>query len=165
MTIAMMVETMAGKTGSVHGLVHDATPFRFTEKNTAIDYFGRLLQDGGYNYYGTERLYSGIDGRELSADIFFGVVHYQRLRHMVSDKWQVRSTGPIDALTHQPIKGRKKGGGVRFGEMERDALIAHGATFLLQDRLLHCSDKVSVIPPFLPFTYISKCLNFFSVFR
>lgn len=144
MTIAMMIETMAGKSGSLHGLVHDATPFRFTEKNTAIDYFGKLLEMGGYNYYGTERLYSGIDGREMAADIFFGVVHYQRLRHMVSDKWQVRSTGPIDVITHQPLKGRKRGGGVRFGEMERDSLISHGATFLLEDRLFHCSDKISV---------------------
>ena len=44
----------------------------------------------GYNYYGNERMYSGVDGRELEADIFFGVVYYQRLRHMVSDKFQVR---------------------------------------------------------------------------
>lgn len=144
MTIAMMIETMAGKGGSLHGRVHDATPFRFDEKDTAIDHFGELLQEGGYNYYGTERVYSGIDGREMTADIFLGVVHYQRLRHMVSDKWQCRSTGAIDNVTHQPVKGRKRGGGVRFGEMERDALIAHGASFLLQDRLLHCSDKISV---------------------
>lgn len=141
MTIAMMIETMAGKSAALHGLVHDATPFRFSEKHTAIDYFGKLLEAGGYNYYGTERLYSGVDGREMSADIFFGVVHYQRLRHMVFDKWQVRSTGPVDAITQQPIKGRKRGGGVRFGEMERDALISHGAAFLLQDRLFHNSDK------------------------
>ncbi|KAI8125983.1 DNA-directed RNA polymerase I subunit RPA2 [Lucilia cuprina] len=141
MTIAMMIETMAGKSAALHGLVHDATPFRFSEKHTAIDYFGKLLEAGGYNYYGTERLYSGVDGREMTADIFFGVVHYQRLRHMVFDKWQVRSTGPVDAITQQPIKGRKRGGGVRFGEMERDALISHGASFLLQDRLFHNSDK------------------------
>lgn len=145
MTIAMMIEVMAGKSAAVHGLVHDATPFRFSEKNTAVDHFGRLLEAGGYNYYGTEKMYSGTDGRELTANIFFGVVHYQRLRHMVSDKWQVRSTGPVDILTHQPIKGRKRGGGVRFGEMERDAMISHGASFLLQDRLFHCSDKVSVM--------------------
>lgn len=145
MTIAMMIETMAGKTASSHGLVHDATPFRFTEDNTAIDYFGRLLESSGYNYFGTERMYSGVDGRELKADIFFGVVHYQRLRHMVSDKWQVRSTGPLDQLTHQPNKGRSRGGGVRFGEMERDALIAHGASFLLQDRLFHGSDKITTL--------------------
>lgn len=85
----MMIELMAGKSAALHGLVHDATPFKFTEDDTAIDYFGRLLEMGGYNYYGTETMYSGIDGREMTARIFFGVVHYQRLRHMVSDKWQV----------------------------------------------------------------------------
>ncbi|KAF4528628.1 hypothetical protein B566_EDAN009232 [Ephemera danica] len=141
MTIAMMVELMAGKSAAIHGLVHDATPFRFSEDDTAINYFGTLLKEAGYNHHGTERMYSGVDGREMKADIFFGVVYYQRLRHMVSDKWQVRSTGPVDAVTHQPLKGRRRGGGVRFGEMERDALISHGAAFLLQDRLFHCSDK------------------------
>lgn len=89
MTIAMMIEIMAGKSAALHGFVHDATPFKFNEENTAIDYFGKLLEMGGYNYYGTETMYSGIDGREMTAQIFFGVVHYQRLRHMVSDKWQV----------------------------------------------------------------------------
>ncbi|XP_028028172.1 DNA-directed RNA polymerase I subunit RPA2 [Bombyx mandarina] len=144
MTIAMMIECMAGKAASLHGHVHDATPFRFNEKDTAIDYFGRLLEAGGYNYYGTERMYSGVDGREMTADIFFGVIHYQRLRHMVSDKWQVRTTGPVDALTRQPVKGRRRGGGVRLGEMERDALVSHGAAFLLQDRLLRCSDETEM---------------------
>ncbi|CAH0721281.1 unnamed protein product, partial [Brenthis ino] len=141
MTIAMMIECMAGKAACLHGHVHDASPFRFNEKDTAINYFGRLLEAGGYNYFGTERLYSGVDGREMKADIFCGLVHYQRLRHMVSDKWQVRTTGAVDALTRQPVKGRRRGGGVRLGEMERDALISHGAAFLLQDRLFHCSDK------------------------
>lgn len=140
----MMIETMAGKCGAIHGSVHDATPFKFSEKNTAIDYFGKILERSGYNYYGTEKMYSGIDGREMKADIFFGIVYYQRLRHMVSDKWQVRSTGVMDVVTHQPVKGRKRGGGVRFGEMERDALISHGTSFLLQDRLFECSDKISL---------------------
>ncbi|KAK5641755.1 hypothetical protein RI129_010302 [Pyrocoelia pectoralis] len=145
MTIAMMIEIMAGKSAALHGLVHDASPFKFDEDNTAIDYFGRLLEAGGYNYYGTETMYSGIDGREMTVQIFFGIVHYQRLRHMVSDKWQVRSTGPTDILTRQPVGGRKRGGGVRFGEMERDSLISHGTSFLLQDRLLHCSDRTTAL--------------------
>ncbi|XP_038219535.1 DNA-directed RNA polymerase I subunit RPA2 isoform X1 [Zerene cesonia] len=145
MTIAMMIECMAGKAACLHGHVHDATPFRFNEKDTAINYFGRLLEAGGYNYYGTERVYSGVDGREMEADIFFGLVHYQRLRHMVSDKWQVRTTGAMDALTRQPVKGRRRGGGVRLGEMERDALLSHGAAFALHDRLLHCSDETQAL--------------------
>ena len=143
MTIAQMVESMAGKAGAIHGLCQDATPFTFSEDpgNDAIDYFAQQLEKAGYNYYGTETLYSGVSGVEIKAEIFFGVIHYQRLRHMVSDKYQVRSTGPIDQVTRQPVKGRKRHGGVRFGEMERDSLLSHGATFLLQDRLFHGSDK------------------------
>ncbi|XP_061179833.1 DNA-directed RNA polymerase I subunit RPA2-like [Saccostrea echinata] len=140
MTIGMMIESMAGKSAALHGLCHDATPFQFSEEEPAIDYFGRMLVKAGYNYYGTERLFSGVNGLELEADIFIGVVYYQRLRHMVSDKFQVRTTGPVDPITQQPIKGRKRGGGVRFGEMERDALISHGTSNLLKDRLLDCSD-------------------------
>lgn len=86
-------------------------------------------------------MYSGVDGREFEADIFMGVIYYQRLRHMVSDKFQIRTTGPIDTLTRQPVKGRKKHGGVRFGEMERDGLLSHGTSFLLQDRLFINSDR------------------------
>ncbi|KAG5639686.1 hypothetical protein H0H81_005869 [Sphagnurus paluster] len=140
MTIGMLVESMAGKAGAMHGLAQDATPFKFSEKDTAIDYFGEQLLAAGYNYHGNEPMYSGITGQEFAADIYLGVVYYQRLRHMVLDKFQVRTTGPVDPLTRQPVKGRKRAGGIRFGEMERDALIAHGTSFLLQDRLMNCSD-------------------------
>lgn len=141
MTIGMLIESMAGKSAALHGLCHDATPFTFSEENSALPHFGEMLKAAGYNYYGTERMYSGISGVELEADIFIGVVYYQRLRHMVSDKFQVRTTGARDKVTNQPIGGRNVQGGIRFGEMERDALLAHGSTFLLHDRLFHCSDR------------------------
>jgi DNA-directed RNA polymerase I subunit RPA2 len=142
MTIGMFVESLAGKSGALHGLAQDCTPFKFKDKEgeTAVEYFGHQLKRAGYNYYGNEPMYSGITGEELAADIYIGVVYYQRLRHMVNDKFQVRTTGPVTPLTGQPIKGRAKGGGIRVGEMERDALLAHGTAFLLQDRLMNCSD-------------------------
>ncbi|WAQ90697.1 hypothetical protein PtA15_13A96 [Puccinia triticina] len=140
MTIGMFVESLAGKAGAMHGIAQDATPFRFNEQDTPSAYFGEQLRAAGYNYHGNEPMYSGITGKEFKADIYIGLVYYQRLRHMVGDKWQVRTTGKVDKLTRQPVKGRKRGGGIRFGEMERDALLAHGTSFLLQDRLMNCSD-------------------------
>ncbi|KAJ2781596.1 hypothetical protein H4R18_002780 [Coemansia javaensis] len=140
MTIGMFVESIAAKAGALHGVCQDATPFQFSETHTAADYFGEQLRRAGYNYHGSEPMYSGVTGQEMRADIYIGVVYYQRLRHMVGDKYQVRTTGPINPLTQQPIKGRKRGGGIRLGEMERDALIAHGAAYFLQDRLMNCSD-------------------------
>lgn len=77
---------------------------RFSEEDTAIDYFGEQLLAAGYNYYGNEPMYSGITGQEFAADIYLGVVYYQRLRHMVLDKFQVRTTGPVDPVTRQPVK-------------------------------------------------------------
>ncbi|ANB15930.1 DNA-directed RNA polymerase I core subunit RPA135 [Sugiyamaella lignohabitans] len=140
MTIGMFVESLAGKSGALHGFAQDSTPFMFSEENTAADHFGQQLLKAGYNYHGNEPMYSGVTGEELRVDIYVGVVFYQRLRHMVNDKFQVRSTGPVNKLTMQPVKGRKRHGGIRVGEMERDALIGHGTAFLLQDRLLNCSD-------------------------
>lgn len=141
MTIGMLIESMAGKSAALHGLCQDATPFTFSEENSALGHFGDMLKAAGYAFYGTERLYSGISGLELEADIFIGVVYYQRLRHMVSDKFQVRTTGARDRATNQPVGGRNVQGGIRFGEMERDALLAHGTSFLLHDRLFNCSDR------------------------
>ena len=140
MTIGMLVESMAGKSGALHGFAQDSSPWRFDEQNTAGDYFGTQLQAAGYNYHGNEPMYSGITGKEFVADIYVGLVFYQRLRHMVNDKFQVRTTGPVVQMTGQPIKGRSRGGGIRVGEMERDSLLAHGCAFLLQDRLMNCSD-------------------------
>ena len=141
MTIGMLLESMAGKAGALHGLRQDSTPFQYDEKERAVDAFGEQLAAAGYAYHGTETLYSGVYGTELQVNIFVGVVYYQRLRHMVSDKHQVRARGPINPVTRQPVQGRKVHGGIRLGEMERDALLAHGAAFLVHDRLFRCSDE------------------------
>lgn len=149
MTIGMLLESMAGKSGALHAMPQDSTPFRFGEEHRAVDYFGEQLAAAGYAYHGTETMYSGVYGTELEVKIFVGVVYYQRLRHMVSDKDQVRAKGPINQLTRQPVHGRKVHGGIRLGEMERDALLAHGVSFLLHDRLFHCSDEVNARMQFL----------------
>ncbi|KAI4382946.1 hypothetical protein MLD38_008837 [Melastoma candidum] len=150
MTIAMLLESIAAKAGSLDGEFVDATPFASSvkkddedesESESIVDQIGDKLRRRGFNYLGVEMLYSGVYGTELTCEIFVGPVYYQRLRHMVSDKFQVRSTGRRDQVTHQPIKGRKQGGGIRFGEMERDSMLAHGAAYLLHDRLDTCSDK------------------------
>ncbi|CAN6803478.1 unnamed protein product [Brassica oleracea var. botrytis] len=127
-----------------------ATPFRDAVKKTngeedsksslLVDDHGSMLKQKGFNHYVTDTLYSGYLGVELKYEKFMGPVYYQRLRHMVSDKFQVRSTGMVDQLTRQPIKGRRRGGGIRFGEMERDSLLAHGASNILHDRLHTSSD-------------------------
>ncbi|KAK8936044.1 DNA-directed RNA polymerase II subunit RPB2 [Platanthera zijinensis] len=150
MTIGMLLESIAAKGGSLHGKYVDATPFsnptpeNNSEKSSGrislVDELGPVLASHGFNYHGVEVLYSGVLGTEMTCEIFMGPVYYQRLRHMVSDKFQVRSTGPVDQITRQPIGGRKRGGGIRFGEMERDSILAHGASYLLHDRLHSCSD-------------------------
>jgi DNA-directed RNA polymerase I subunit RPA2 len=101
MTVGMLLESMAGKAGAIHGLDQDGTPFMFSEDDTAVDYFGKQLLGAGYSYHGSESMYSGIFGTELTVQIFMGVVFYQRLRHMVGDKFQARSEGTVNALTHQ----------------------------------------------------------------
>ncbi|CAG8602980.1 7386_t:CDS:2, partial [Paraglomus occultum] len=166
MTIGMFIESLAGKAGALHGIAQDCAPFKFAENTSAMndsdenppamDYFGEQLRRAGFNYHGNEPMYSGITGEEFRADIYIGVVYYQRLRHMVSDKWQVRATGPVHNLTMQPVKGRKRAGGIRFGEMERDALLAHGVSYCLQDRLLNCSDYAKCL-------ICKKCGSIFSV--
>ncbi|CAN0862970.1 DNA-directed RNA polymerase I subunit 2 [Linum grandiflorum] len=147
MTIGMLLESLAAKGATLNGKFVDATPFASSmkkdggsESESLVDDLGEALKSHGFNYHGVEVLYSGVYGTELTCEIFMGPVYYQRLRHMVSDKFQVRATGEVDQITRQPIKGRKRHGGIRFGEMERDSLIAHGASYLLHDRLHTCSD-------------------------
>lgn len=143
MTIGMLVESITSKSGALEGCFVDCSPFQQCDDPDASDKValcGDHLEKAGFSRHGRETMTCGITGEEMECDIYMGLVYYQRLRHMVSDKFQCRATGPINALTRQPVKGRKFGGGIRFGEMERDSVTSHGAAFVLKDRLMNCSD-------------------------
>ena len=135
---------LSGKAGSATGNIIDGTAF--AEAGTKrIDDYGNMLESAGFDRYGNEVLYDGITGLPFKSTIFNGVVYYNRLYHMVSNKIQVRSRGKVQILTHQPTEGKARQGALRFGEMERDALIGYGASLLLKERLLDQSDKTEVL--------------------
>jgi len=140
MTIGMLVEALAGKACALKGCFCNATPFR----NIDTSRFENILFKHGFASSGHETFYDGRTGRKITTPLFMGIVTYQRLRHLVTDKINSRSRGSKHILTEQPMDGRAKGGGLRVGEMERDCIISHGAASVLHERMFLSSDKKEV---------------------
>jgi DNA-directed RNA polymerase II subunit RPB2 len=142
MTIAHLMETLLGRLGCEIGTLGDATPFN---KAMTVDGIADVLQNKcGLEPHSNEVLYCGYTGKQMPTDIFVGPIFYQRLKHMVRDKIHSRATGPLVMLTRQPAEGRARDGGLRFGEMERDVMIAHGASAFLKERMMEASDNFEV---------------------
>ena len=143
MTVGHMLEMLGVKAASLSGKHIDGTTFSVNGVE-AMEDFGKTLEGYGFDKFGDEVLYDGRTGKKFASKVFMGVVYYHRLYHMTVNHLQVRSRGPVQILTRQPTEGKARGGGVRFGEMERDALVGHGASLLIKDRMLEQSDKTTI---------------------
>lgn len=140
MTIGQLKETLLGKVLLEIGLFGDGTSF----EELSVSKICHILQENGYESTGEELLHNGLTGEQLECSVFIGPVFYQRLKHMVNDKVHSRAKGPPVNLTRQPSEGRSKDGGLRFGEMEKDCMVSHGASRFTKDRIYYASDKYAV---------------------
>ena len=140
MTVSHLMESLGAKTGALNGRYIDGTPFS-GEKTEDIR---KELEEAGFRENGTETLYDGRTGKDYEAKIFVGNIYYLRLKHQVADKIQSRARGRVALLTRQPTAGKAMEGGLRFGDMEKDTLIAHGASLLLKERFDSDIDTVYV---------------------
>lgn len=138
-TIGQLLESLIGKLSALNGLTADGTPFRELD----MDKIYNELEIKGFNKYGYEYLTNGMTGEVIKNLIFIGPTYYRRLRHLVMDKIHSRARGPITILTRQPLEGRANYGGLKIGEMERDAFIAHGMAKLLKEKFMENSDLYS----------------------
>ena len=142
MTIGQFIEMMSTQLGVHVGSLVDSTAF---SSNNLVSEMKDLLSKAGYHPYGHEILYNGHTGEMFETELFMGPTYYLRLKHMVEDKINYRSTGPKKLLTHQPVEGRANDGGLRIGEMERDGLVSHGVSRFLHESLMERSDKSEIL--------------------
>ncbi|GMH28958.1 hypothetical protein Nepgr_030801 [Nepenthes gracilis] len=141
MTVGKMIELLGSKAGVSTGRFHYGSAFGEPSGHAdKVETISETLVKHGFSYSGKDFLYSGITGSPLQAYIFMGPIYYQKLKHMVLDKMHARAMGPRVMMTRQPTEGRSRNGGLRVGEMERDCLIAYGASSLLYERLMLSSD-------------------------
>jgi DNA-directed RNA polymerase II subunit RPB2 len=140
MTIGHLLECLLSKAAAIGGFIGDGTPFN----HPSVDKIANQLNLLGHDKHGWETMYNGFTGEKLDSLIFIGPTYYQRLKHMVDDKIHSRARGPVQVLTRQPVEGRSRDGGLRFGEMERDCMISHGSAVFLKDRLMDQSDAFSI---------------------
>ena len=133
-----MIEVLAGKVAATTGKFVDGTPFT----GAKVEDLEKQLMHMGFSYDGKEEMYDGVTGRKMDARIYIGNMYYLKLVHMVKNKLQARASGKVTLLTRQPVEGRARGGALRLGEMEQQALVAHGASLLLKER--YDSDKTTI---------------------
>jgi len=138
MTIAQNLEQLLGKTAALSGGIGDGTSFM--NDGSPEEAIGSLLDKHGYERYGNEVLYNGATGEQIQAAIFIGPVYGMRLKHMVEDKWQARGKGRKEQRTHQPTGGRGNQGGLKIGEMDRDAILGHGISGFFKESFMERSD-------------------------
>jgi len=138
MTVGYLLELITGKIGCLKGEIMDGTSFEKIDINAMED----QLKELGFRFDGKETMYNGITGKMMEAKIYIGDMYYMKLKYMVSNKMHARASGKVALLTRQPIEGRSRGGALRLGEMEQQALVAHGASLLLKER--YDSDKVII---------------------
>lgn len=135
MSIGYLIEALAGKTAALTGKIVDGTPFT----GASVVELEAQLKELGFRYDGKETMYNGVTGKKMGAKIYVGNMYYLKLKYMVKNKMHARASGKVTLLTRQPIEGRSRGGGLRLGEMEQQALAGHGAALLLKER--YDSDK------------------------
>jgi DNA-directed RNA polymerase II subunit RPB2 len=142
MTIAQNLEQLLGKAGAVSGSIGDGTSFM--NDGSPQEAVGFILENMGFEKYGNEVMYNGATGEQIQAAIFVGPVYGMRLKHMVEDKWQARGQGRKEQRTHQPTAGRGAQGGLKIGEMDRDAIIAHAGMAFVKESFMERSDGAMI---------------------